>query len=62
MAPTIRRCPTLEQLLETGADVREPEALHAAIASDTSPIDDIRSSAEYRRRVMARVLFVALPA
>ena len=62
MAPTIRRCPGLEQLLETGADVREPEALHAAIASDTSPIDDIRSSAEYRRRVMARVLFAALRA
>ena len=62
VAPTIRRCPALERLLETGADIREPEALHAAIASDTSPIDDIRSSAEYRRRVMARVLFAALRA
>ncbi len=62
MAPTIRRCPTLERLLETGADVREPDALRFAIASDTSPIDDIRSSAEYRRRVMARVLFAALRA
>jgi CO/xanthine dehydrogenase FAD-binding subunit len=62
MAPTIRRCPALERLLETGGDLREPEALHAAIASDTSPIDDIRSSAEYRRRVMARVLFSALRA
>jgi CO/xanthine dehydrogenase FAD-binding subunit len=62
MAPTIRRCPSLERLLETGADLREPEALLPAIASDTSPIDDIRSSAEYRRRVMARVLFSALRA
>jgi CO/xanthine dehydrogenase FAD-binding subunit len=62
MAPTIRRCTALERLLETGADLREPEALLAAIASDTSPIDDIRSSAEYRRRVMARVLFSALRA
>jgi CO/xanthine dehydrogenase FAD-binding subunit len=62
MAPTIRRCPALERLLETGADLREPEALLAAIASDTSPIDDIRSSAEYRRHVMARVLFSALRA
>jgi xanthine dehydrogenase small subunit len=62
MAPTIRRCPALERLLETGADLREPEALLPAIASDTSPIDDIRSSAEYRRRVMARMLFSALRA
>ena len=62
MAPTIRRCPALERLLETGADLREPEALFSAIGSDTSPIDDIRSSAEYRRRVMARVLFSALRA
>ena len=62
MAPTIRRCPALEQLLETGADLRDPAALLPAIASDTSPIDDIRSSAEYRRRVMARVLFSALRA
>ena len=60
MAPTIRRCPALERLLETGADLREPEALLPAIAADTSPIDDIRSSAEYRRRVMARVLVAAL--
>jgi CO/xanthine dehydrogenase FAD-binding subunit len=62
MAPTIRRCPSLERLLETGADLREPEEFLPAIASDTSPIDDIRSSAEYRRRVMARVLFSALRA
>ncbi len=62
MAPTIRRCPALERLLETGAALREPEALLPAIASDTSPIDDIRSSAEYRRRVMARVLLSALRA
>jgi xanthine dehydrogenase small subunit len=62
MAPTIRRCPALERMLEAGADLREPEALLPAIASDTSPIDDIRSSAEYRRRVMARVLFSALRA
>lgn len=60
MAPTIRRCPALERLLAGGVDLREPEALLPAIAHDTSPIDDIRSSAEYRRVVMARVLFSAL--
>lgn len=62
MAPTVRRCPALEALLTSGADVREPDALLPAIAQDTSPIDDIRSSAEYRRRVLARVLFSALRA
>jgi xanthine dehydrogenase iron-sulfur cluster and FAD-binding subunit A len=32
-----------------------------AIEQDVTPIDDIRSTAEYRKRVMARVLFYALP-
>ena len=60
MAPTIRRCPAIERLFESGGDLREPDALLPAVESDTSPIDDIRSSALYRRRVMARVLFSAL--
>lgn len=60
MAPTVRRCPALERLLTSGAAVRAPDELLPAIAEDTSPIDDIRSSAEYRRRVLARVLFSAL--
>ncbi len=57
MAPTIRRCPTLEQLLESGTTVRGPDDLVPAIARDVSPIDDVRSTAEYRRRAMARVLY-----
>lgn len=57
VAPTIRRCPALERLLETGARVSSPEDLYPAIAQDVAPIDDIRSSARYRTRVMARVLF-----
>ena len=60
MAPTVRRCPALERLLTSGAAVREPEELLPAIARDTSPIDDIRSTAEYRRRALARVLLAAL--
>ena len=60
MAPTIRRCRALEYVLTSGADLQEPEALLPAIGSDTSPIDDIRSTAQYRRQVMARVLFSAL--
>ena len=57
VAPTIRRCPALERLLETGARVLSPEDLYPAIAQDVAPIDDIRSSARYRTRVMARVLY-----
>jgi CO/xanthine dehydrogenase FAD-binding subunit len=56
VAPTIRRCPAIERLLETGAQVASPEDLFPAIARDVAPIDDIRSSAHYRTRVMARVL------
>lgn len=62
MAPTVRRCPALERLLTSGAAVHGPDELLAAIDRDTSPIDDIRSTAEYRRRVLARVLFAALRA
>lgn len=57
VAPTIRRCPAIERLLESGTPVESPEALLPAIAQDVAPIDDIRSSAHYRTRVMARVLY-----
>ena len=57
MAPTIRRCPAVERLLEERAPVRGPDDLLPAIASDVSPIDDIRSTAHYRRQVMAQLLY-----
>ncbi|PYO75239.1 MAG: hypothetical protein DMD67_12080 [Gemmatimonadetes bacterium] len=59
VAPTIRRCPAVERLLETGAraGVSSSEDLSPAIAQDVAPIDDIRSSARYRNRAMARVLY-----
>jgi len=60
MAPTVRRCPAVERLLEDGPALRSPDDLLPAIAQDVSPIDDIRSTAEYRRRVMARVLYYDL--
>lgn len=62
VAPTIRRCPALERLLTDGAALRSPDDLLPAIAQDVAPIDDIRSTAAYRRQVMARVLFDALRA
>ena len=57
VAPTIRRCPAVERLLETGTPIASPEGLLPAIAQDVTPIDDIRSSAHYRTRAMARVLY-----
>jgi len=57
VAPTIRRCPAVERLLETGAAPEAPDDLLPALAQDVAPIDDIRSSAHYRTRVMARVLY-----
>lgn len=60
MAPTIRRCRAVERLLETASPIRAPEDLLPAIEQDVAPIDDLRSTAEYRKQVMARVLYYDL--
>ncbi len=57
MAPTVRRCRAVEELLESGAPVRSPDDLLPAIRRDVSPIDDIRSTARYRETVMARLIY-----
>src|SRR6266704_1188191 len=57
VAPTIRRCLAVERLLETGAAPAAPGDLLPAIGQDVAPIDDIRSSAQYRTRVMAQLLY-----
>ncbi len=57
MAPVVRRCPSVEALLEERAPVSAPEDFLPAIRSDVSPIDDIRSTRRYREEVMARVLY-----
>ena len=60
MAPTVRRCPGLERRLDEARPLSGPGDLLPTIREDVSPIDDIRSTAEYRERVMARVLYWAL--
>jgi len=60
MAPTVRRCAALERLFESGVALDGPDDLLPALREDVSPIDDLRSSAAYRERVMARVLYHAL--
>ena len=60
-APTVRRCPTVEALLaEAEMDAPTLASLERALADDVSPIDDVRSKAEYRRKVLARLLHFGL--
>jgi len=60
VAPTVCRCPALEALLDKGAPIRTPDDLAAAIDDDVTPIDDISSTATYRRTVLARIIHHAL--
>ena len=56
VAPTVCRCPAVERLLAQRAPIGGPEDLLPALDQDVAPIDDIRSTAQYRRHTLARVL------
>jgi CO/xanthine dehydrogenase FAD-binding subunit len=64
VAPTVCRCPTVEAFLAHGKSVtgpeRGPEAFSALLREDVAPIDDLRSTARYRRTVLARLLYFGL--
>jgi CO/xanthine dehydrogenase FAD-binding subunit len=60
VAPTVRRCPSVERLLVDRSPIGGAEALLPALDRDIAPIDDLRSTASYRRLTLARVLFHAL--
>jgi len=60
VAPTVCRCPAVEALLAGEQTVRGPADLVPALASDVTPIDDIRSTARYRNEVLARILYWGL--
>lgn len=60
VAPTVVRCRAIEALLDAGLPIRSPLALAAAIAQDALPIDDIRSTAHYRKTVLARIIYFSL--
>jgi CO/xanthine dehydrogenase FAD-binding subunit len=57
VAPTPVRAPATEAVLEGAVPAEATADLAAsALAGELSPIDDVRSSADYRRAVAARVL------
>ena len=60
VAPTVRRCRAVEAMLEAGRTPVDPDDLRAALREDVSPIDDIRSTAAYRMRVLGNVLYSVL--
>jgi CO/xanthine dehydrogenase FAD-binding subunit len=53
VAPTVRRLPRTEAALGAGAPL--DQAVHV-LESEIAPIDDLRSTAEYRRRVAGNLL------
>jgi CO/xanthine dehydrogenase FAD-binding subunit len=55
----VRRCRSVERRLAEGGLPRSPEELDEPLREDVSPIDDLRSTADYRARVLARILFDA---
>lgn len=60
VAATVLRCPSVERLIASRSPVRSPDDLLAAVSADVSPIDDIRSTADYRRSVLCRLLYHSL--
>jgi CO/xanthine dehydrogenase FAD-binding subunit len=54
VAPIVVRCPRTEAALAAG----DRAAAHELLATEIAPIDDVRSSARYRRRVAANLLAV----
>ncbi len=57
MAPVVKRCAAIEHLLNSQTPVHSPRDFAQAIEADLAPVDDIRSTASYRKAVLARVLY-----
>jgi CO/xanthine dehydrogenase FAD-binding subunit len=53
VAPTVVRLPRTEAALATGASIADAQRI---LSDEIVPIDDVRSTAEYRRRVAANLL------
>jgi len=53
VAATVVRLPRTEEALASGASVEEAQRV---LREEIRPIDDVRSTAEYRKRVAANLL------
>jgi CO/xanthine dehydrogenase FAD-binding subunit len=53
VGPTVLRLPSTEAALAAGAKVDEAQRI---LLEEIAPIDDVRSTAEYRRRVVVNLL------
>jgi xanthine dehydrogenase small subunit len=53
VAPTVVRLPRTEAALASGASIADAQRI---LSNEIVPIDDVRSTAEYRRRVAANLL------
>ena len=53
VAPTVVRAPRTEACLALGGTIEEAQAV---LADEIRPIDDVRSTAAYRRRVATNLL------
>jgi CO/xanthine dehydrogenase FAD-binding subunit len=53
VAPTVIRVPQTEAALAGGASIDEAAAI---LGREIAPIDDVRSTADYRRRVSMNLL------
>ena len=53
VAPTVLRATKAEELLGRGSSIADAQR---ALAAEIAPIDDIRSTADYRRRVASNLL------
>lgn len=60
VAPFVCRCRNLEAELVAGRHFSSVKDVRAVVSRDVSPIDDLRSTAEYRLNVLARLLYFAL--
>jgi xanthine dehydrogenase FAD-binding subunit len=53
VGPTVLRLPSTETALAEGARITDAQRI---LLDEIAPIDDLRSTAEYRRRVAANLL------
>ena len=61
VAPVTLRCPGTEDALRgRPPDARAAELARAALATEIRPIDDIRSTADYRAEVAGNLLAAAI--